>query len=273
VAAFECEEEVVLVPGRGQWVVEVERKATRGLGPLVAALRRPNAGSPPAGVACATAYIADPLIGLEERSGKLVRPTIPVDECGQPQSETIRAVLQLHWRTVSRQLFQQVQTEPEVKSGCEPAYKDLFDLDAYNLRPARPGSPVRGRPASLTICLYRDDPATNVPDGPTVSGSLIPVGSFVGGGTVSGSTEAALLKGISGGRQSTGCSRKHPEFAVLSGKAEQANTFVEIGGCNRVLRIDFVIDKVARVAREQDKIGQGTPQAIALIEKVASRAG
>ncbi|MGH9130714.1 MAG: hypothetical protein ACRDWV_03370 [Acidimicrobiales bacterium] len=252
-----------MIPGRGQWTVEVEQKATTGLGPLVSALAQPDSKPPGPGVACAAyADLAVPL-ALEDRSGRLVQPVVPRDECGHIRTQFSEASQQLDWTTISSRLVHQNETEAEVLSGCGPAYKDLFYLYAAQLQPARTVGAIAGHPAKLSICVFRDDPTTIGPGA---------VGNFVTGGTVTGSTESAILTGISGMRASVGCSRSHPEFAVISGPGGQPNTLVELGGCDRVLRVSDVIDKAARTAREQDEIGQATPKAITLIKQVVPSA-
>lgn len=73
---------------------------------------------------------------------------------------------------------------------------------------------------------------------------------FVRGGHVSGAAETTLLRGTTAGRASAGCPRPHRQFAVL-----QAQAYVEIGGCHRVLR-------------PGNGIGQASPAALAVISRV-----
>ena len=70
------------------------------------------------------------------------------------------------------------------------------------------------------------------------------------GGHVSGAAETILLRRTMAGRASAGCPRPHRQFAVL-----QAQAYVEIGGCHRVLR-------------PGNGIGQASPAALAVISRV-----
>jgi hypothetical protein len=266
-AAYECEEIVAAVAGRGEWVVEEEVKASAGLGRLLSALRRPDQNPPAGGIACPLDEVILPQLVLVGRGGAVVRPAIPTDQCQQPQAATLGALRALAWTVVHRQLLHQTETPAELVTGCPPSYKDLFDTDAPYLRPAGAGSTIGGHPASITLCVYRDtNPALNHPDGSTLLGSQMPVGDFVAGRRVSGTTEAALLEGLRPGRSTTGCEREQPEFATVVSAAKQWNTFIELGGCDRVLRISLVAGNQPHTDREIDGIGQATPRAVALVE-------
>jgi hypothetical protein len=221
-------QEVQTIPGRGRWLVRVERKATRSLGHLLAALRR--ASAPKTGnVICLAVLIRVTPFALVDRQ-QLVRPTVPTDACDQPQSQTLDALKALRWVTVSSRTVRRIETQAELASGCGPAWKDLFSWDASDLHRAAPGPVFKGRPTTLTVCVFRDVPGMT--------------GDFVSGGRISGAGAATVLHGISGGRRSTGCARPHAMFAVLwpaaTGQAGPT-AYVELGGCDRVLRIDEVI--------------------------------
>jgi hypothetical protein len=116
---------------------------------------------------------------------------------------------------------------------------------AQGQRPS-PGGPVFStRPLSLRVCVYRDR-----------SG---PLDTFlVGGGLVSRAAETALLRGITTGRTSAACPRSHARFAaLLTPGLGSAVVYVEIGGCHRVLRPD-------------NRIGQASPAALAIINRAQS---
>lgn len=260
VAVYQCTQDDETLAGQGQWLVDVEKRATRDLGPLVAALRQPDQPPPKDGICPADVEFLAPIV-LQNQAGTLVRPAIPTGDCGQPQAGVVQAVDNLPWVTISHHPVRQVETQGELASGCPSGYKDEFDLDASVLQPGPAGRPLNGEPTSLTVCVFRDNPATNHPDGPTGPGSDTPVGAFVGGGKVTGSDEIALLDGISGGRASARCSVTHPEFAVISDAAGEY-TQVEVGGCDRVFKMTVLNNKT------QDLIGQATPQAEAIIAHV-----
>lgn len=259
VAVLQCETNPQAVAGRGLWLVSVERKATRGLGRLLAALRRPNA--PVAGnVVCLTDAIMISPFALVSRRGQAVQPTVPTDACGQPQTQTLDALKALSWVTVSLRLVRQIETRAELASGCSPSWDDLFRQDASDLQRAAGGPIFKGKPAMLTVCVFRD-----------VSGST---GDFVRGGRISGPTAATVLRGISGARRSPKCATPHAMFAVLwptaTGQAGPT-AYVELGGCDRVLRIHEVIHRSRMVAVEHDELGQATSAVIGIIEHVGTR--
>lgn len=75
-----------------------KQEAGRGLAPLVAALlRRPAPPTP--GVGCAVPAIPVPLLFLIDRAGKVVRPVIPDDACGQPDQQVWHALQRMPWNT------------------------------------------------------------------------------------------------------------------------------------------------------------------------------
>lgn len=273
VAAYECTRTTEAVAGRGVWVVELERRATAGLQPLLAALRRPDQPPPKPGVACPASILLVAPIALQDRSGGLLRPALPLDQCHQPQAGAVQAIEKLAWKTVARQLVRPLQSPAEASSGCVSDYKDVFDLLAAHLQPGPAGPPVTGRPSGLTVCVYRDRPSTNHPVGPTGPAAALPLGTLVGGGRVTGAEVAVLLEGLSAGRASAGCPVAHPEFAVLRPAGGGADAYVEVGGCERVLKFALVTDQATQTAKEQDMIGQATPKAVALIEAAAAQNG
>ncbi len=254
-AVYECESEPQTIPGRGQWQVLVERRATTALGRFDAALRRPEA--PPAGpdVACAAVAVTLPRLILVNSAGGLLEPAIPTDECGQPQAQTQQSLNHLPWRTVSHRLLTQIETQPELATGCGPAYKDLFALYASQLQPAKSGPVFPVRRSRLTVCIFRDG-----------HGSNSQVGNFVRGGTIAGATQRAVIDGISKGRSTPGCARPSATFAVLWYVSNGPTATVELGGCDRVLRTQLTIHKSRRVAVQHEEIGQASPTAVRVIE-------
>ncbi len=270
VAAYECQEAIVTVAGRGQWSVEDELKASDKLNSLSSALRRPDQQPPADGVACPADFISGPLLALVAGNGRTIRPRVPLDECQQPLEAVFAALAALPWVVVHHQLLHQVETPAELASGCPSAFKDLFDLYALSLEPSSDGPSTNAHLARVTVCVYRDTKsAINHPDGRIVPGADVPVGAFVGWGRFSGQAEVTLLQGLRSGRRTAGCASQHPRFAVIMPTGGQFNTVVELGGCDRVLRISHVPGKQPQTNREVDKIGQATPQTVALIDRVA----
>jgi len=109
-------------------------------------------------------------------AGAVIRPKVPTDQCGQPQAAALSALRALPWRLTHRVLLRQVASPAELASGCPPAYKDLFDLDAANFVPAKTVPPSPREQGPLTVCAYRDtDAGLNHADGTNVSGADIEV--------------------------------------------------------------------------------------------------
>lgn len=246
VAAIRCIGSEQVVPGGGLWQFELWQVAEHGLARLTAALRRPSA-TPPPGVICAAYLVSVPLFVLLGSDGRLIYPRLPTDECGHPQRQVLAAVQALHWMTVSAQRGRQVETQAVIESGCPVGWKDMIGFLSgsagdQSLRPSRGGPVFSPRPSWLRVCLYRDR-----------SGPLDTV--FVGGGRISGPAETALLAGVAAGRGSAACARAHTMFAVvLPPQIGAMPAYVEIGGCQRVLRPD-------------NRIGQASPAALVIINQ------
>ncbi len=249
VAAIQCYQASKVIPGRGQWLVAVEQRADHGLGPLVAALRRPSVVTPGNAICPAVGFV-QPSFVLVDRGGRAVRPKIPTGICGQPEQQVLAALRGLPWTTVSTRLVQQVETQAEIDSGCPPAAKDMISMLAGRLHPpaagAAPGTLASGTrasvPPAIGVCVFR-------------IGSEPLVGEFVRGGHVTGAAAATLWRGITAGRGSAGCSRPHAMFAVLQPATSAGQVaYVEIDGCQRAVRPDY-------------SVGEASPAAIAIINR------
>ena len=246
VAAIRCIGSEQVVPGRGLWQFDLWQVAEHGLARLTAALRRPSA-TPPPGVLCAAYLVSVPLFVLLGSDGRMIYPHLPTDECGHPRQEVLAAVQALHWVTVSAQRGRQVETQAVIESGCPVGWKDMIGFLSglardQSPRPSPGGRVFSPRPLWLRVCVYRDR-----------SGPLDTV--FVGGGRISGPAETALLAGIAAGRDSAACARAHTIFAVvLPPQIGAMPAYVEIGGCQRVLRPD-------------NRIGQASPAALVIINQ------
>jgi hypothetical protein len=104
-------------------------------------------------------------------------------------------------------------------------------------------------PSSLRICVYS-------------SGSATGTAQFVGAATVTGSTETALIAGLSGAGSASLCTLPHSSFAVIQGTGSPL-IYVELGGCHRVFRYESRAGGLMGLS-----IGQATPGAVATIESV-----
>ena len=260
--AVSCGVDLEPIPGRGQWDVQVERRATTGLGPLVTALRQ---RSQPQGGACAVPATFVQLFDLIDGAGRAVQPRIPTDHCGEPQQQVLTALNQLPWEIVSTQLVHQVTSQGALDSGCPQQYTDLFSYFADRAVPRTAGPVLNPPPPALRVCVYQDSPA---------DAQGLVVGNFTNGSIVSGQPESTLLDGLSGGRTSIGCPTTHTMFAVVT-PATNSSSYaeVELGGCERVF--DFAhLDHPAPsrpvpgapatvpTVRQVDQIGQATPGAV-----------
>jgi hypothetical protein len=244
VAAIRCIQADQVVPGDGLWQFELWQVAEHGLNSLTAALKRPPVLKP-ANLPCAEPGISVPAFVLLGSDGRMIYPKLPTDECGNPQPQVVAAVRALHWVTVATRRGVQVKTQASIASGCPARWKDVIGLvdslaHSGSLRPS-PGGPVFSpQPSSLRVCVYRD--------------RFGPLDTFlVGGIQVSGAEERALLAGIAAGRASATCPQPHTMFAVLlPPRMNSLPAYVEIGGCQRVLRPD-------------NRIGQASPAAIKVV--------
>lgn len=246
VAAIRCIQADQEVPGHGLWQFELWQVAHQGLAKLATALRRP-AVRPPSGLLCAEPGFSVPPFVLRGSNGDTIYPKLPADECGNPQPQVLAAVRALVWVTVASRRGIQVATQAGVRSGCPAGWKDMIGFTGSfdhgrSLHASAGGQVFQPRPQALRVCIYRDR-----------SGPLDTY--LVGGSRISAAAETTLLTGIAAGRSSATCPQPHTMFAVLlpSGMSSQP-AYVELGGCHRVLRPD-------------NRIGQATPAALAIIAR------
>jgi len=89
--AYDCTEHDVKVAGRGVWLVADENRASNGLSRLVSALQRPDQPIP-ANISCATVLVTVAPFVLEGTDRRVVRPRVPLNECGDPQNAAMKAL-------------------------------------------------------------------------------------------------------------------------------------------------------------------------------------
>lgn len=106
-SVLRCVTGAVTVPGKGTWVAATLEKADQDLEPLAGALSAAPGHMEP-GRICPAFAIVPPQIVLVSREGTMIRPRLPVTDCGQIQSQVLAALAALHWRTVSRHLIEKV---------------------------------------------------------------------------------------------------------------------------------------------------------------------
>jgi hypothetical protein len=245
VAVLRCVEGYQTIPGKGQWQTATLERANQGLATLIAALRAP-AGHRAPGVMCPDIAMLPPQIVLIDSAGNMIIPRLPLSGCGLVQQQVLAALAALPWFKVSVRLIAQMQTQAEVGGGCTSAFKDPFLLPGTP-KPS-PGGVVYPRaPSSLRICVYSANG----------SGS-----QFLRGTTITGTVESSLLAGLTGARRTAMCGLPHSSFAVVGGNGSGTPVvYVELGGCNRVLRYETGSGPLTGVST-----GQASPQAIAIIE-------
>lgn len=230
VAVVRCYQKARGINGRGLWRFEVKQRADHGLGKFIAALRRPSVATPDDAV-CPLILYLEPSFVLIDRSGRTIRPSLPVMECGRPFRAAITALRHLPWVTVSVRRTVQIATRAEIVAGCDPQWGDLFKMG--NLQPSAGGPAFSPRPPRLRICIYQD-----------------PSHNFLRGGFISQAAESKLLADIQGGLTSPRCRRPHTVYAVLlavwpesrGGQIAEA----ELNGCGRIYRPDNQVGTVSR---------------------------
>ena len=252
VAVLRCVSSYQQIPGKGQWQTATLERADKNLGPLITALRHPSGRRTP-GLICPAIAMVAPQFVLVGSDGTALWPLLPITGCGLVQSGVLAALSALPWQQVSVRLVAQVQTQQEVASGCTPEYTDPFSMYGP-LRPSAGGSVFAAVPSSLRICAYSSGGAAGAPQ-------------FTGAATVTGSAEQELLAGLSGALRTTSCTQPEPGFAVIGGPGVSGSSqiYVELGGCQRVLRSESPAGRLAGMST-----GQATPGAVATIEAVTA---
>jgi hypothetical protein len=247
VAVIRCVTGYQTIPGKGQWLTATLERADKNLAPLAAALRRPPGRTTP-GTICPDIAMLPPQFVLISGDGKMIMPRLPLSGCGLVQAQVLAALAALPWQRISVRLVSQVQAQQQVASGCAPQHRDPFAMYG-SLRPSSGGSVFGAAPASLRICVYNSGGTASTPQ-------------FARAATVTGATETSLLAGLSGARRTTVCTLPRPMFAVVEGPGSPV-VYVELGGCNRVLRYESKAGGLMGLS-----IGQATPEAVATIESV-----
>jgi len=134
-AVSRCLWSTQIVPGDGEWSVQIVQQATTGLGVLVAALALPSEAVPRPDTACGTSF--PPVwLTVTDASGKQFQPDLPSGPwCGRyPRDEVIEAIDSLPWATVDTIKVRQSRPEAAVASGCDmrswslPGWELLFKL-------------------------------------------------------------------------------------------------------------------------------------------------
>lgn len=211
---------------------------------LTAALRRPDA-PPYQGICSAVGYL-EPLLFLLDAGGHWLRPALPVDPCGAPQSAAGVAVGALARRPAAPWPIRQIVSAGAARSGCSEQWKDMVHVDTSVSGVARAAESTAdpfARARAVRACAYRV-PASEVGrDGSD--------GTFERGAVLSGARRSRLGTLLATGRSAGGCTTDATRFEVLQPVGGPGPTvYVELDGCRRVLTETVVGSReVARLAR------------------------
>jgi hypothetical protein len=227
-AVVRCLPDREVVPGDGEWTVNVREQATENLEPLIAALRLRS--EPRTNGAC-TLELREPVEVRLDYDGQLVTVRPPTDECGKTRPEVVAAYGKLRWTEVGRVRVERVRPDAAVASGCEQ-WKDVLAIEAGTT--ARPGGPgaVTAPVGEVRVCRYR----SAYPPGWTPASNQVVDGEPLDGFAASASQAAEIVAAIGAAGPASACERRHTGFAVVHLGVEQA--YVELDGCLRILAPD-----------------------------------
>ena len=96
-AVVRCETVERGYPGLGTWTTQLAEIADTNLGPFLADLRAPSQARR-TDVMCPDLVILVPWFGLVDDAGNVMRPVLPTDACGKPQTAVIAALQALQFR-------------------------------------------------------------------------------------------------------------------------------------------------------------------------------
>jgi hypothetical protein len=96
-AVVRCETVQRSYPGIGSWTVQLAEVADTNLGPFLADLRALSQ-TRRTDVICPDLVILVPWFGVVDDAGNVMRPLLPTDACGKPQTAVIAALQALQFR-------------------------------------------------------------------------------------------------------------------------------------------------------------------------------
>jgi hypothetical protein len=216
-----CDEQDRRTPHDGEWTFVVEKHATSGLDPVVAALRSTPPPPPTGEYGCTSDQRLDPWFLLVDRAGHVVLPVVPHDRaCDKPIDLGLD---KLHYTDVWSKRVQQQATAAEVSTQCPDQYKNLPRMmaDDHNSHPASSSVTVEGTPVS--VCTYRS------------SGSDPEIGDFAGGVRLADSDAARIGRLLHAAAPNAGA-ECYPsgDFAVIHLSGSGDWPYVELSGCERL---------------------------------------
>jgi hypothetical protein len=237
-----CRTEVQPVAGKGSWEMLLTERADGNPSALRAALNRPSERRTDG--ACPAIAMVVPYFVLVDSAGIGYLPTMPYDACQLPQPAALEELNRLPFRLVSSTPIRQVESALAQQSGCSQGWKDLINVEAGSASPAGPANPWPSPPTLVRVCVYT---AAQGGDG----------GNLRFGRLLSETQTTQLLQAILGSPRAGACSRTHTQFAlVLPAKPDGEPWYVEIDGCQRVLRPNHTL-------------GQATSETLALLNRLA----
>lgn len=109
VSVIRCVADEETIPGKGEWLVATLQRADTGLTPLIDALRQPAAHIA-SDTICPAYVILPPQIVLVSSDGQMLRPRLPVDDCGHTDGQVLTALAGLPWKAASVRLISPVKS-------------------------------------------------------------------------------------------------------------------------------------------------------------------
>jgi hypothetical protein len=120
VAVVQCAPVGAIAPGSLNYVRK--EVAITGLGPLLAALRKPSAVRNAAHPECLLPFMIMPRLALVGSDGAVIYPRIPVSVCGAPIPQVGASLTALHWikLSITRESQRLPQQDPSVQGVLPP---------------------------------------------------------------------------------------------------------------------------------------------------------
>lgn len=218
-----CETRVEMLPGRGQWQVQVAERADTSAGDLIARLNRPGVASTTPSMPCALIAVTISYVALVDAHGRAWAPAVPTGPCGQPSPGVTAALRALRFRTVSITPISQLQSQGALDAGCAQQWKDQLAIEGMPIRAGQQNGLWSTPPTTIRVCEYQRHGGT----------AAIPVGDFLSGHVITGGAATGLARELAQTAPAASCTAGNTRFAVLFGQKSSA-VFVELDGCRRM---------------------------------------
>jgi hypothetical protein len=139
----------------------------------------------------------------------------------------MKALRSLPFEVVDAVRVRQLRSPESITSGCEQRFKDMVAIEGARASAgSKDGSvaDLASVPSSVLVCLYK------------VVDAGVPEGDLVKVVTVTGESAADIASGVEIANPAPGGCAAADTFAVVHNA--QRISYVELGGCNRVLTSD-----------------------------------